>query len=972
MDLKSLSPANFELFVLHLVKAMGFDDPELVSGAGDEGRDIVAYQPANLPGIRLRSRKWVFQCKRVSRLQKADIVAELANHVGSDVDTWVLVATIKPSPSFLKWFQSLGHTPSYRFYVQAWWRHDIEWHAKRYEAELAAKLPTTLSSILTAHEPAAGEQLATVTSRLRAFCTTQIDRYAKGKYIPQLYVDRALEADVLAFLAPEDTIARTLKASALATAEAAIDEVNDRLEDYRKQVAALRADLARIAATPMSRGRRIRDTRRLRADLTAATASLRHFEPTARRLLKQCQRPHELALTLPDDRYAQHTSRYQAFMTAFDDLLRIIDRPMRATRTQANQRPKATARRPAVFLPGYTDRLRARLTSLARSFRPCTLVIARAGGGKTNFVCHLVEYVASRQPTVLLFGKTPLDGSDSLIRHVEHFIGAALPDEREPVVALDCLLEKEASFLVVFLDGINEHRDIPGFDEALLKLLEWSRRHRLKIIATCRDIYWGFFSSTLLEPHLHTVHREELNTFLPREYGSALPLYFEHYSLSCELAKRAKVACHHPLILRFFCEAYGTIGGAHVNLGRVENIRLKELFDVYLDRKTDHIRESLGHRNRDAVLSYLFDLVAFMFQHVTAGVFTSRLKDVTGDADTSTQESLFLRLLDEDIILEERPSDDVYIRRVGFVYEEFMEYLAARVAVTEPQRLGVAAIDDLFPVLRNKLARWINARGVAEYVALMLLTSPRVSRDRAIRFLRLMGRAGGYWSEAFWAVIGKCPEDQLRADIFDEFYSAIGGLTTAGEARASFNVMARYSSGAVTKLAAAILWSASLPPILKWTDLERLFRKDISKLEPLADRLTGMLSRGHRAHVPARVSFGSVLEIVLPLCDQDTKQKIDAALRAHGGPTDRMKPHQIIRVVWSAFPEYQPLLLNGLFSLNVELRVVCADRLRFTRTCVEQVAFLCGRLAEVEKDDRVGRTLRVTADYLRSRRGRAG
>jgi hypothetical protein len=121
IDWLNISFEDFEQLTLCLVQAMGFDEPRRISGTGDLGQDVVAFQPANLPGIALRSREWVFQCKRVKSLRKLDITEELANFAGRKIDTWMLVTNYTPSPQFQRWFEALSQSQRYPFHVQAWW-----------------------------------------------------------------------------------------------------------------------------------------------------------------------------------------------------------------------------------------------------------------------------------------------------------------------------------------------------------------------------------------------------------------------------------------------------------------------------------------------------------------------------------------------------------------------------------------------------------------------------------------------------------------------------------------------------------------------------------------------------------------------------------------------------------------------------------------------------------------------------------
>jgi hypothetical protein len=61
---------------------MGFTEVKRAGGVGDCGEDVVAYQPANWPGVKPVSRRWVFQCKRTKQVSKSDIRLLQNNELG--------------------------------------------------------------------------------------------------------------------------------------------------------------------------------------------------------------------------------------------------------------------------------------------------------------------------------------------------------------------------------------------------------------------------------------------------------------------------------------------------------------------------------------------------------------------------------------------------------------------------------------------------------------------------------------------------------------------------------------------------------------------------------------------------------------------------------------------------------------------------------------------------------------------------
>ena len=350
-----------------------------------------------------------------------------------------------------------------------------------------------------------------------------------------------------------------------------------------------------------------------------------------------------------------------------------------------------------------------------------------------------------------------------------------------------------------------------------------------------------------------------LKEFSASEYSSALPLYLSQFNIRCELADEARRACQHPLLLRFFCEAYGSVDGPEVQLGLVRDIRLKELFDEYFTRKVAQIRQFLHHGNADLVISYLSKLIAYLFNSLSVSIFSTEIQEATGDADLSTENSLYLRLLDEDIIIEEQPTESIEKRRIGFVYEEFMEYLLARTLIAMPERFGLCTVSDIFQKLYEAVNVWVNARGVGEYVGIMSLEGDfGYSREDAINFITLLARGDSVWPTAFWSVIGKLSEENLNADVFDLFFDAIKAFSDMKVIRNALEAMSRYSQEGCQLLAAILLWSAAVPKFLSWSEFYRLSHMCEDELKELSSRLVSATYSKVRFNQITNISYKDV------------------------------------------------------------------------------------------------------------------
>jgi hypothetical protein len=236
----------------------------------------------------------------------------------------------------------------------------------------------------------------------------------------------------------------------------------------------------------------------------------------------------------------------------------------------------------------------------------------------------------------------------------------------EPSILQQCL---------ILVDGINEYAGpalVADFTTFLQRLLNSGA----KILVTCRDLSWHSFDDDffrLVQPH---VFRGRLVTtmgiFTHEGVRSAVDRYFSAFSVKGELSGNALDQCRFPLLLRFLCEAY-----AGQSLGPQSHIRLKDLFDRYLERKTVAIATSLGAGSASNLIAILCDLAAVIFERPGHQITFGELHSLGRPAARIAEHPLYARLLDEHVILE---ADETLSRGmiIGFVYDEFLEYLFAR------------------------------------------------------------------------------------------------------------------------------------------------------------------------------------------------------------------------------------------------------------------------------------------------------
>lgn len=376
---------------------------------------------------------------------------------------------------------------------------------------------------------------------------------------------------------------------------------------------------------------------------------------------------------------------------------------------------------------GMGSTLRLFLDTLPRKLLGRMHVItSRAGMGKTNLLCHLAKIYALQQPTVFLTGRSGITEGATIKELIESKLARYL---RAPFPLSNCferlisVARAKGTSLLIIIDALNEHKDLDLVNAAISHLLHEVAGLPVVILASCRDVYWPFFDTSLWPAAQWKLFDRRLDRFSINEYERAIVAYFEFYNIVANLAREAKEKLSHPLILRFFCEAYGDPSSEiAIRLHEIPDIRLKILFDEYLKRKLDSICHTAPQRFRTprSVLEFLFRLTDRMRTALRRDVLLADVPEVTGEQNLESPQSVYVSILGEDILLEEEPDAKTGQIQVVFTYDEFMEYMIARSmlrAVTDREQV---AAQDLVEECQNGAAEFRSFVGVLEYLGVIL------------------------------------------------------------------------------------------------------------------------------------------------------------------------------------------------------------------------------------------------------------
>jgi len=314
--------------------------------------------------------------------------------------------------------------------------------------------------------------------------------------------------------------------------------------------------------------------------------------------------------------------------------------------------------------------LLAELRSLVNKHgQRCLALVARAGRGKTNLVCHLASQLVDRYPVIVFSGQSTIDPTHGIEWHVQQQLESQFRDLfPDWMNRLSPTLRNSASWLFLIIDGINENIEPTQYARCISRFLAIASNRRIKLIVTCRDIYWERFE-TDLEQYLFDGKTIGLDAFNDDEWNNALKKYFNYFDIQGTPSSEARQALKNPLLLRFFCEA----NRGHV-VATVTDLSLFATFNCYLNRVSRTIGDRLNLR-KEAVIDFLCEI-----GHL---IWTNRQVEVSFDdlhldlVTVNNLNSLYNLIRDENIILEEQSGSYKLNGNIRFVYDEFMEYILA-------------------------------------------------------------------------------------------------------------------------------------------------------------------------------------------------------------------------------------------------------------------------------------------------------
>lgn len=322
------------------------------------------------------------------------------------------------------------------------------------------------------------------------------------------------------------------------------------------------------------------------------------------------------------------------------------------------------------------------------------LLVDTAGQGKTNLLCDLFDnYFVKVKISSVFFTGTDFNVKDEF--DLENYILKRMNIDDQ--MSFNSLLEvisfesktNNKNFIFV-IDGINENLNIPIFSTALEKFTEKILKYsNIKIIYSCRSEYFkerfsNLTNSSFREEVLLIEHKINLNRTIKEEKKlfNGYMIFFRINSSSIK-EKAKKILSKDPLLLRFFCEAYGDPNSdTEIVLPHLYDINRKEIFTKYQDGKLTSLSEkllkidlihSLSEGKRKTLK--VFNLIAsWMLNNLK---FNNVPIEFLEDHD-SINEHFLHKIIDEDILFRRDIDSSTGEEVLNFTFDEYRDYILSQ------------------------------------------------------------------------------------------------------------------------------------------------------------------------------------------------------------------------------------------------------------------------------------------------------
>lgn len=335
------------------------------------------------------------------------------------------------------------------------------------------------------------------------------------------------------------------------------------------------------------------------------------------------------------------------------------------------------------------------------------LIKGKAGQGKTNLVCDLVENVLLTRNIPFIY----LNGNEIDTNNVgDTMVKSLYPEEKyslgDMLRYVQRFCDQQHKPLIIVIDGLNEHGNSALLKVSLQNLINILLGYDfVRIIVTCRtEYYYENYNDLFSTCQNEVIEYESYSHLDEQDCNILISNYCDYFSINASFTREIRRDFgENLLLLRIFCEAY-----ENQDVGLITHIRKDNLFLSYYQAMRGSLAVSLQNNgiqvNKSDISFFINVLVELMLEKESFSNIP--INDILGKL-TPEQRTIFYQFLDSNILIKRELGDCVFNNEVvGFTYDEFRDFMISHYLI---DRVFDANHPD---ILKNKVLQYTSSNHI--------------------------------------------------------------------------------------------------------------------------------------------------------------------------------------------------------------------------------------------------------------------
>lgn len=306
------------------------------------------------------------------------------------------------------------------------------------------------------------------------------------------------------------------------------------------------------------------------------------------------------------------------------------------------------------------------------------LIKGKAGQGKTNLVCDLVENVILKRHIPFVY----LNGNEIDANNIGNTIVHSLyPEENyslgDMLNYIQRFCAQQNKPLIIIVDGLNEHGD-PALLKANLQLIinALMQYDFIRFIFTCRTEYYNANFSDLLQSFQNEVVEYESYSHISEdECETLIDNYCNYFNITANFTDDLKREFQdNLLLLRIYCETY-----KNQNVGFVNHIKKDAMFLKYFEEMQKSLASSLKSIRKEDISLFMRTLVQLMLEKDAFSNIS--ILDIL-QMLSPDQKEIFYQFLDANILIKRELNESLFGEEsISFTFDEFRDFMISHYLV---------------------------------------------------------------------------------------------------------------------------------------------------------------------------------------------------------------------------------------------------------------------------------------------------